>query len=54
MKGLKVGDRVVSDTPLYSKRETRFGGWQRFVVGKAALSAKVCFAVLLLVWEGKG
>ena len=39
----KVGDRVVSDTPVYRKRETRFGGWQKFVVGKAGLSAKVRF-----------
>lgn len=38
---LSVGDRVVSDTPVYKKRETRFGGWQKFVVGKAGLSAKV-------------
>ena len=42
----KVGDRVVSDTPVYKKRETRFGGWQKFVVGKAGLSAKVRFEFL--------
>lgn len=38
---LKVGDRVVSDTPVYTQRDTRFGGWQKFVVGKAGWSAKV-------------
>jgi hypothetical protein len=38
----------VSDTPVYQKRETRFGGWQRFVVGREGLSAKVCFPSTLL------
>ena len=38
---LTIGDRVVSDTPLYSKRETKYGGWQKFVVGKEGLSSKV-------------
>ena len=39
----KIGDRVVSDTPVYGKRETKYGGWQKYVVGKAGLSAKVSF-----------
>ena len=43
VQNLKVGDRVVSDTPIYKKRDVRFGGWQKFVVGKEASSAKVCF-----------
>jgi hypothetical protein len=44
VRHLKVGDRVVSDTPVYKKRETRYGGWQKYVVGKAGLSAKAsCF-----------
>jgi NADPH:quinone reductase-like Zn-dependent oxidoreductase len=36
-----IGDRVVSDTPVYKKRETRYGGWQKYVVGRAGLTAKV-------------
>lgn len=38
---LKIGDRVVSDTPVYKRRETQYGGWQKYLVGKAGLSAKV-------------
>lgn len=37
----QVGDRVVSDTPVYSKRETKYGGWQKYVVGKEGISAKI-------------
>jgi NADPH:quinone reductase-like Zn-dependent oxidoreductase len=36
-----IGDRVVSDTPVYMKHETKYGGWQKYVVGKAGLTAKV-------------
>jgi NADPH:quinone reductase-like Zn-dependent oxidoreductase len=36
-----IGDRVVSDTPIYKKHETKYGGWQKYVVGKAGLTAKV-------------
>jgi NADPH:quinone reductase-like Zn-dependent oxidoreductase len=38
---LALADRVVSDTPVYRERETRYGGWQKYVVGKAGLTAKV-------------
>jgi len=41
VKILKVGDRVVSDTPVYKARETRYGGWQKYVVGREGLSAKI-------------
>ena len=38
----KVGDRVVSDTPTYAHKETtKWGGWQQYVVGKAATTAEV-------------
>ena len=38
---VKTGDRVVSDTPTYITKETKYGGWQKYVVTKAALTAKV-------------
>lgn len=37
----QVGDRVVSDTPVYKKRETKYGGWQKYVVGSESISAKI-------------
>ena len=49
VQNLKVGDRVVSDTPIYKKRDVRYGGWQKFVVGREGFSAKVmllsCFSI---------
>jgi NADPH:quinone reductase-like Zn-dependent oxidoreductase len=41
VKEIKVGSRVVSDTPIYKKRETKYGGWQKFVVGRESVSAKI-------------
>ena len=37
----KKGDRVVIDTPSYSAKESRYGGWQQYVVGKQATAAKI-------------
>jgi NADPH:quinone reductase-like Zn-dependent oxidoreductase len=44
----KVGDRVVSDTSVYRVRETKYGGWQRFVVGNASRTVNVCCLNLLI------
>lgn len=35
------GDRVVVDTPSYNARESKYGGWQKYVVGKQATAAKI-------------
>jgi len=45
VQNLKVGDRVVSDTPIYKKRDVRYGGWQKFVVGRESSTAKVCHVI---------
>ncbi|CAI7620640.1 unnamed protein product [Penicillium pancosmium] len=37
----KKGDRVVSDTPNYQLRQPKYGGWQKYVVGAEATTAKV-------------
>ncbi|KAI3003071.1 hypothetical protein CBS147346_5536 [Aspergillus niger] len=37
----KKGDRVVSDTPTYQLKETKYGGWQKFVVSNEATTAKI-------------
>jgi NADPH:quinone reductase-like Zn-dependent oxidoreductase len=37
----QVGDRVVSDTPVYKKRETKYGGWQKYVVGRESISSNI-------------
>lgn len=35
------GDRVVSDTPNYQLKQARYGGWQKYVVGTEATTAKI-------------
>ena len=42
VKDFKVGDRVVSDTPTYLTLEAKWGGWQKFVLSRAAITTKVC------------
>lgn len=37
----KKGDRVVSDTPNYQLKQTKYGGWQKYVVGREATTAKL-------------
>jgi NADPH:quinone reductase-like Zn-dependent oxidoreductase len=37
----KKGDRVVMDTPSYSAKESKYGGWQKYVVGKQATTARI-------------
>ncbi|KFY83362.1 hypothetical protein V498_08130 [Pseudogymnoascus sp. VKM F-4517 (FW-2822)] len=37
----KKGDRVVSDTPIYQLKETKYGCWQKYVVGIEATTAKI-------------
>ncbi|PYH68329.1 zinc-binding alcohol dehydrogenase family protein [Aspergillus vadensis CBS 113365] len=37
----KKGDRVVSDTPTYQLKETKYGGWQKYVVTREATTAKI-------------
>jgi NADPH:quinone reductase-like Zn-dependent oxidoreductase len=37
----KKGDRVVTDTPSYKVKEAKYGGWQKYVVGKEATTAKI-------------
>ncbi|CAI7620610.1 unnamed protein product [Penicillium pancosmium] len=32
----KKGDRVISDTPSYQLKQTKYGGWQKYVVGREA------------------
>ncbi|KAE8150648.1 chaperonin 10-like protein, partial [Aspergillus avenaceus] len=38
---IQVGDRVVSDTPAYQLKDSRYGGWQRFVLSKEQTTAKL-------------
>ncbi|KAJ5496980.1 hypothetical protein N7463_008967 [Penicillium fimorum] len=35
------GDRVVSDTPTYQRKQSKYGGWQRYVVGTESTTAKI-------------
>lgn len=37
----KKGDRVVSDTPAYQMRQSKYGGWQKYVVIKEATTAEI-------------
>lgn len=37
----KKGDRVVSDTPAYQTKETKYGCWQKYVVGRESTTAKL-------------
>lgn len=37
----QLGDEVVTDTPVYNQKLSRFGAWQKYVVGLESLSAKV-------------
>ncbi|KFY80861.1 hypothetical protein V499_00316 [Pseudogymnoascus sp. VKM F-103] len=37
----KKGDRVVSDTPTYQLKKTKYGCWQKYVVGTEATTAKI-------------
>ena len=46
--GFTVGDRVVADTSVYRTRETKYGGWQRFVVGNASHTVNVCCLNLVI------
>lgn len=41
VKDFKVGERVVSSTPTYVTKETKWGGWQKFVSSKPEMTAKV-------------
>jgi NADPH:quinone reductase-like Zn-dependent oxidoreductase len=41
VSNFKKGDRVVIDTPSYNARESKYGGWQKYVVGKQATTSKV-------------
>lgn len=38
---VKNGDRVVSDTPAYQLKESKYGGWQKYVVSKEATTANI-------------
>nr|XP_001394807.2 alcohol dehydrogenase [Aspergillus niger CBS 513.88] len=42
----KKGDRVVSDTPTYQLKETKYGGWQKYVVTNCNKKA--------LIWSASG
>jgi NADPH:quinone reductase-like Zn-dependent oxidoreductase len=37
----KKGDRVVTDTPSYKVKEAKYGGWQKYVIGKEATTAEI-------------
>jgi NADPH:quinone reductase-like Zn-dependent oxidoreductase len=37
----KNGDRVIMDTPSYNVQESKYGGWQHYVVGKQVMAAKI-------------
>lgn len=37
----KKGDRVVSDTPAYQMKQSKYGGWQKYVVSKEATTAEI-------------
>lgn len=41
VEDFKVGERVVSSTPTYVTKETKWGGWQKFVSSKPEMTAKV-------------
>ena len=41
VEDFKVGERVVSSTPTYVTKETKWGGWQKFVSSKPDMAAKV-------------
>ena len=41
VEDFKVGERVVSSTPTYVTKETKWGGWQKFVSSKLEMTAKV-------------
>ena len=35
------GDRVVSDTPTYQAKATKYGAWQKYVVSRETTTAKI-------------
>jgi NADPH:quinone reductase-like Zn-dependent oxidoreductase len=37
----KKGDRVISDTSSYQLKETKYGCWQKYVVGIETTTAKI-------------
>ncbi len=41
VEDFRVGERVVSSTPTYVTKETKWGGWQKFVSSKPEMTAKV-------------
>lgn len=41
VKRFNKGDRVISDTPTYQLKQTKFGCWQKYVVGKETTTAKI-------------
>ena len=41
VEDFKVGEKVVSSTPTYVTKETKWGGWQKFVSSKPEMTAKV-------------
>ena len=41
VKDFKIGDSVVSDTPRCLTKDVQWGGWQKFVLSRVALAAKV-------------
>jgi NADPH:quinone reductase-like Zn-dependent oxidoreductase len=36
-----IGDRVISDTPMYVAKVNKYGAWQKYVVTKASTTCKV-------------
>ena len=41
VEDFRVGERVVSSTPTYVNKETKWGGWQKFVSSKPEMTAMV-------------
>nr|ANM86638.1 putative alcohol dehydrogenase [Cladonia uncialis subsp. uncialis]AUW30841.1 putative alcohol dehydrogenase [Cladonia uncialis subsp. uncialis] len=41
VEDFKIGERVVSSTPTYVTKETKWGGWQKFVSSKPEMTAKI-------------
>ncbi|RMJ22244.1 hypothetical protein PHISP_06884 [Aspergillus sp. HF37] len=37
----RKGDRVVSDTPTYQAKATKYGAWQKYVTSREATTAKI-------------
>lgn len=37
----KKGDRVMSDTPAYQAKATKYGAWQKYVISRGATTAHI-------------